>query len=137
MPCGLKIAGATYQKLETKMFCDYIGKSMEVYIDDMFVKSKKKNDHLSDLNTTFQVLRCYQMRLNAAKCTFGVSSDKFLGFLVNYRGIEVNPEKTKELRNIRAPTTVKEMQMFRQMPPFLSGLERAKSSNGQKNATWP
>ena len=85
MPFGLKNAEATYQRLVTKMFRKHIGKSMEVYVDDMLVKSKKKDNHLSDLNTTFQVLRRYQMKLNPAKCTFGVSSGKFLEFLVNYR----------------------------------------------------
>ena len=68
---GLKNVGATYQMLVTKMFREHIGKSMEVYVDDMLVKRKKKDNHLSDLNTTFQVLRHYQMKLNPAKCTLG------------------------------------------------------------------
>ena len=100
MPFGLKNAGATYQRLVTKMFREHIGKSMEVYVDDMLVKSKKKEDHLSDLGVTFQVLQKYRMKLNATKCTFGVCSGKFLGFLVNYRGIEANPEKISALLNI-------------------------------------
>lgn len=92
------------------MFRDHIGKSMEVYVDDMLVKSTKKENHISDLETTFQVFRKYKIKLNTAKCTFKVSSDKFLRFLVNYRGIEANLEKIEALRNVRAPTTVKKMQ---------------------------
>lgn len=68
---------------------------MKVYVDDMLVKSKKKEDHISDLSTTFEVLQKYKMKFNAAKCSFGVSLGKFLGFLINYRGIKVNLEKLK------------------------------------------
>lgn len=92
------------------MFRNHIRKSMEISLNDMLVKSRKKEDHISDLDTTFQVLRCYKIKLNALKCSFGVSSGNFLGFLVNYRGLEANPEKIEALQNIRAPTTVKEMQ---------------------------
>lgn len=83
MSFSLKNAGATYQRLVTKMFRDEIGKSMEVYVDDILVKSKKGTNHISDLSKTFQILRHYKIKLNIAKCTFGVSSSKFLGFLVN------------------------------------------------------
>ena len=69
------------------MFRNEIGKSMEVYVDDMLVKSRRVADHISDLKKTFEILRHYQMKLNTAKCTFGVSSGKFLGFMVNHRGI--------------------------------------------------
>jgi hypothetical protein len=64
-----------------------------VYVDDMLVKSLKSEDHLADLEETFSVLRRYKMRLNPAKCAFGVSSGKFLGFMVSHRGIEANPKK--------------------------------------------
>uniref|UniRef100_A0A2N9J111 RNA-directed DNA polymerase n=1 Tax=Fagus sylvatica TaxID=28930 RepID=A0A2N9J111_FAGSY len=80
MPFGLKNAGATYQRLVNKMFHDQIGRNVEVYVDDMLVKSKKDDDHLADLKETFQALRRYSMKLNPAKCVFGVSSGKFLGF---------------------------------------------------------
>ena len=83
---------------------------MEVYVDDMLVKSKKAEDHLGHLEEMFQVLRRYHMKLNPLKCSFGVSSGKFLGFIVNARGIEANPEKVQALLNIKAPTTRKEMQ---------------------------
>ena len=68
---------------------------MEVYVDDMLVKSKKAKLHLDNLRETFNTLRKYQMRLNPMKCIFEVSSGKFLGFMVSQRGIEANPEKVK------------------------------------------
>ena len=112
MPFGLKNAGATYQRLVTKMFRNEIGKSMEVYVDDMLVKRKLGVDHVSDLDKTFQILRHYKMKLNAAKCAFGISSSKFLGFMVNNRGIEANPEKIQALLNIKPPKNLKEMQIL-------------------------
>ena len=65
------------------MFYRQIGRNMEVYVDDMLVKSKKVEQHLEDLRETFDILRKYQMRLNPAKCVLGVSSGKFLGFMVS------------------------------------------------------
>ena len=70
---------------------------MEIYVDDMLVKSKKGEQHLDDLKETFDILRKYQMRLNPTKCVFGVSSGKFLGFMVSQRGIEAKPKKVKLL----------------------------------------
>ena len=75
------------------MFRDEIGKSMEVYVDDMLVKSKKVADYIVDLGKTFEILRHYKMKLNIAKCTLGVSSGIFLGFMVNHQDKEANPEK--------------------------------------------
>lgn len=80
---------ATYQRLVTKMFQEEIRKSMEVYVDDIPEKRNKAADHISNLSKTFEILRHYKMMLNAAKCTFRVSSGKFLGFMVNHRCIEV------------------------------------------------
>lgn len=79
------------------MFRYEIGKSMEVYVDDMLVKSKKGANHVSKLDKTFGILRHYKMKLNAVKCTFGASSRKFLGFMVNHRGIEGNLKKIQAL----------------------------------------
>uniref|UniRef100_A0A2N9G1W1 Uncharacterized protein n=1 Tax=Fagus sylvatica TaxID=28930 RepID=A0A2N9G1W1_FAGSY len=110
MPFGLKNAGATYQRLVNKMFHDQIGRNVEVYVDDMLVKSKKDDNHLADLRETFQALRKYNMKLNPAKCVFGVSSGKFLGFMVSQRGIEANPDKIKAILEMSPPKTVKEVQ---------------------------
>uniref|UniRef100_A0A2N9FDC4 Uncharacterized protein n=1 Tax=Fagus sylvatica TaxID=28930 RepID=A0A2N9FDC4_FAGSY len=110
MPFGLKNAGATYQRLVNKMFHDQIERNVEVYVDDMLVKSKENEDHLTDLKETFQALRTYNMKLNPEKCAFGVSSGKFLGFMVSQRGIEANPDKIKAILEMSPPTTVKEVQ---------------------------
>ena len=80
MPFGLKKAEATYQRLVNEMFSKQIGRNMEVYVDDMLVKSKEESTHLDDLRETFTTLRQYQMKLNPSKCAFGVASGKFLGF---------------------------------------------------------
>ena len=93
MPFRLKNARAIYQRLVNKMFSKQIGRNMEVYMNDMLVKSKEKLAHLDDLKETFATLRQYQMKLKPTKCAFGVASGKFLGFMVSQRGIEANPEK--------------------------------------------
>ena len=92
------------------MFSRQIGRNMEVYVDDMLVKSKKAEQHLDDLKETFDILRKYQMRLNPAKCVFEVSSSKFLGFMVSQRGIEANLEKVKATLDMMSPRSVKEVQ---------------------------
>ena len=93
MSFRLKNAGATYQRLMNKMFARQIGRNVQVYVDDMLVKSIQEDDHLDDLKETFDTLRSYNMKLNPSKCTFRVTARKFLGFMVSQRGIEVNPDK--------------------------------------------
>ncbi|GLU17503.1 hypothetical protein SLE2022_338670 [Rubroshorea leprosula] len=110
MPFGLKNAGATYQKMVTIVFHAQIGKNLEVYVDDIVVKSLKAEDHLADLDETFNNLRKNRMRLNPAKCIFGVESGKFLGFMVSRRGIEVNPEKIRAIAEMEPPKSVKDIQ---------------------------
>ncbi|NCG69415.1 hypothetical protein GWJ21_16645, partial [Bacillus coagulans] len=110
MPFGLKNAGATYQRMMTRMFEPQLGKSMEVYIDDMVVKSKVIAGHIGDLRDVFEILRGHRLRLNASKCSFGVGSSKFLGYMVTHRGIEVNPDQIKAINNLRAPRNPKEIQ---------------------------
>uniref|UniRef100_A0A2N9HTB0 Uncharacterized protein n=1 Tax=Fagus sylvatica TaxID=28930 RepID=A0A2N9HTB0_FAGSY len=110
MPFGLKNAGATYQRLMNRMFHDQIGRNVEVYVDDMLVKSKEEDGHLDDLRETFQTLRKYQMKLNPSKCAFGVYSGKFLGFMVSQRGIEANPDKIKAILEMQPPKNTKEVQ---------------------------
>ena len=110
MPFGLKNAGATYQRLVTRMFQKQIGMSMEVYIDDMLVKSTTSKLHIAHLSEAFQILREYNIKLNPSKCAFGVSAKKFLGFIVNNRGIEANPEKIKVVLDMPPPSSIKEVQ---------------------------
>ena len=92
MPFGLKNAGFTYQRMMTKMFESQLGKNIKIYIDDMVVKSKMVSEHLEDLRTIFEILRNHKLLLNASKCSFGMGLGKFLGYMVTYRGIEVNPD---------------------------------------------
>ena len=110
MPFGLKKVRATYQRLVNKMFNKLIGRNMEVYVDDMLVKSKEEQAHLDDLRETFTTLKQYQMKLNPGKCFFRVASGKFLGFMVSQRGIEANPKKVQAIINMASPKTVKEVQ---------------------------
>ena len=86
MPFELKNAGTTYQRLMNRMFAPQIGRNVQVYVDDMLVKSRREEDHLEDLRVTFDTLRSYNMKLNQGKCAFGVTAGKFLGFMVSQRG---------------------------------------------------
>ncbi|RVW51966.1 Transposon Ty3-I Gag-Pol polyprotein [Vitis vinifera] len=86
MPFELKNAGTTYQRLMTKIFKPLVGCTMEVYIDDILVKIKTREEHTLHLQEVFHLLRKYGMKLNPSKCAFGESADKFLGFMVNQRG---------------------------------------------------
>ena len=90
MPFDLKNVGDTYQWMITRMFRDKIRLTVEVYIDDMVVKSKKELGHINDLREVFEVLRRHKLRLNADKCAFGVGASKFLGYIITHQGIEVN-----------------------------------------------
>ena len=92
------------------MFESQLGKNLEIYIDDMVVKSKIVSEHLGDLRAIFQILRKYKLRLNASKCSFSVGSGKFLGYMVTHKGIEVNPDQIKAIINLRYPRNPKEVQ---------------------------
>ena len=83
MSFGLKNAGAIYQRLLNKMFAQQIGWNMEVYIDDMLIKSARETSHLEDLQETFDTFCLYDMKLNPSKCVFGMASGKFLSFMVS------------------------------------------------------
>ena len=109
MPFGLKNVGATYQRLVNRMFQKQIGTSMEVYIDDILVKSTTAELHIAHLSKAFQILREYSMKLNPAKCAFRVSAGKFIGVIVNNRGIEANPDKIRVVLNMPPPSSIKEV----------------------------
>ena len=110
MSFGLKNVEATYQLLVNMMFKEQIGKTMQVYMDNMLVKSKATVDHVAHIFDTFVVLRKYRMKLNLLKCAFGVAFGKFLGFMVNHRGIKANPKKIQALTDMRSPSKTKEVQ---------------------------
>nr|CAN71017.1 hypothetical protein VITISV_008564 [Vitis vinifera] len=101
MPFGLKNVGATYQRLMTKIFKPLVGHTVEVYIDDIVVKSKTREEHVLHLQEVFHLLRKYGMKLNPSKCAFGVSAGKFLGFMVSQRGIEEQKGITAHHRQAR------------------------------------
>ena len=110
MPFGLKNVGFTYQRMMTKMFESQMGKNIEVYINDMVVKSKKVSEHIGDLTNIFKILRGHKLRLNASKCSFGVGLGKFLDYMVTHRGIEVNPDQVKAINSLQPPRNPKEVQ---------------------------
>ena len=109
MPFGLKNAGSTYQRMITKIFEPQLSKIVEVYIDDMVVKSKLVSEHPANLVNIFEILRRHKLRLNASKCSFGVGSGKFLGYMVTHRGIEVNPDQIRAINSLQPPWNPKEV----------------------------
>ncbi|KAL0404303.1 UNVERIFIED_CONTAM: hypothetical protein Sradi_2071100 [Sesamum radiatum] len=118
---------------------------MEVYVDDMLVKSKEAHHHVEDLHETLAVLRKYQLKLNPGKCAFGVSGGRFLGFMVTQRGIEANPDKIKAILNMGPPTNINEVQRLTERIAALSrfisksvekGLPFFKTLRKVKNFEW-
>ena len=112
MPFGLKNDNATYQKAMNAIFHDMLGHHMEIYIDDIVVKSKKATEHVNHLRKSFKRMRLHQLKLNPLKCAFGVQAGNFLGFLIHQRGIEVNQNKVKTIISTKAPQNKKEVQKF-------------------------
>ena len=92
------------------MFESQLGKNIKIYIDDIVMKSKMVSEHLRDLRAIFEILKKYNLRLNASKCSLGVGSGKFLGYMVTHRRIEVNPDQIKAINNLRSPRNPKEVQ---------------------------
>ena len=120
MSFGLKNTRSTYQRMMMKMFESQMGKNIEVYIDDMVVKSKIVSEHIRDLANIFKILRGHKLRLNAFKCSFGVGSDKFLSYMVTRRGIEVNPDQVRAINNLQPPRNPKEVQKLTGMTAALN-----------------
>ena len=92
-----------------RMFESQLGKNIEIYIDDMVVKTKLESEHVNDLRNIFKILRRHKLRLNASKCSFGVGSRKFLGYMVTHRGIEVNLDQIRAINNLQPPRNPKEV----------------------------
>jgi hypothetical protein len=115
MTFGLKNAGATYQRVMNLIFHGLLGNTVEVYIDDIVVKSAEFSSHIADLKTlrkAFDKKRRYGLKMNPHKCAFGVSASKFLGFIIHEHGIEIDPDRIKSIRNVGPPTCKVEMQKF-------------------------
>jgi hypothetical protein len=100
MPFGLRNTGATYQRCMNHVFGEHIGRTVEAYVDDIVVKTRKASDLLSDLEVTFECLRAKGVKLNPEKCVFGVPQGMLLGFIVSERGIKANPEKIAVVTNM-------------------------------------
>ena len=105
MPFGLKIAGATYQRVMVTLLYDMMHKEIEVYVDDMIAKSRERENHSKNFRKLFERLRKYQLKLNLSKCTFGVTFEKLLGFIMSSNGIEVDLNKIKAIQNLLLPRT--------------------------------
>lgn len=93
----------------TKIFDEMLHDLVECYVDDLVVKTRRRDDHLHDLRRVFERLRQYKLKMNPMKCAFGVSSGKFLGFIVRYRGIEIDPDKIKAIRELPPPRNIREL----------------------------
>ena len=120
MPFWLKNAGSTYQKMMTRMFEPQLGKNIEVYIDNMVVKSKVVSKHMGNLGNIFEILRKHELRLNTSKCSFGMGSGKFLGYMVTHRGIKVNPDQIKAIKSLQPLRNPKEAQKLTRMTTALN-----------------
>jgi len=107
MPFGLKNVGATYQRLMDRILAPMLERNIQAYVDDMVITSKRKDQHIFDLEELFATIAQYNLKLNLDKCVFEVEAGKFLSFLLTERGIEANPDKCA-----RSPTNVKEVQQL-------------------------
>ena len=112
MPFGLKNAGAIYQRVATTLFHDLTHKEVEVYVDDIIVKSKDREGHILVLRKFFERIRYYKLRLNPKKCTFRVTTGKLLEFMVSQRGLEVDLDKIKAIVEMKPPRIEKEIRGF-------------------------
>ena len=104
----------------TRMFESQLGKNIKVYIDDMVVKSKLESEHVNDLGNIFEILRKHKLHLNASKCSFGVGSGKFLGYMITHHEIEVNPDQIKAINSLQPPRNPKEVQKLTGMTTALN-----------------
>jgi hypothetical protein len=107
---GLKNARATYQRAMNLIFHDLLGVLMEVYIDDLVIKSASFEGHLADLRVAFERMRKYNLKMNPLKCAFGVSAGKFLGFVVHEKGIEIDPKKVESINRVQEPRSKQDVQ---------------------------
>ena len=112
MPFRLKNAGITYQQTMTAIFHDMMHCGLEDYVDDIVVKSKRREEHAQILRRVFERCRAFKLRMNPLKCAFSGTSRKFLGFLVHSRGIDVDPVKVMAIATMKPPATVNELKSF-------------------------
>ncbi|GJY77624.1 reverse transcriptase domain-containing protein [Tanacetum coccineum] len=130
MPFGLKNAGATYQRLVDKAFDSQVGQNMEVYVDDLVIKSHTEEEMIRDINETFRTLRRINMKLNPKKCMFGAREGMFLGYMISPEGIKPCPDKTEVVLQLPSPRTIKEVQSLNGK---LASLNRFLSKSAEKS----
>ena len=129
IPFGPKSAQATYQRCVQNCLHTQIGRNVHAYVDDIVVKSRKKETLIDDLKETFDNLQVYKMMLNPYKCVFGVPAGKLLGFQVSDRGIEANPEKIKAITSLSKPACINDVQ---RLAGRIAALSRFSSHLGEK-----
>jgi hypothetical protein len=112
MTFGLKNAGATYQRAMNLIFHDLLGIIVEVYIDDIVVKSTGLDSHLADLHLAFERMCRFGLKMNRLKCVFRVSAGEFLGFIIHENDIEIDPKKIEVIQKVQAPTCKRDVQKF-------------------------
>ncbi|GJR36059.1 reverse transcriptase domain-containing protein [Tanacetum coccineum] len=130
MPFGLKNAGATYQRLVDKAFQRQIGRNLEVYVDDLVIKSRTEEEIIRDITETFKTLRQINMKLNPKKCSFGMQEGMFLGYKVNTDGLKVCPEKADAVLSLPSPRCLKDVQ---KLNGKLASLNRFLSKSAEKS----
>jgi len=109
MPFGLKNARATYQRAMNAIFHEHMRRTVECYVDDIAVKSRVKGDHITDLKTIFDIMRVHQLKMNPTKSFLGVTSGKFLGFVVTSIGIHLDPKKVRTIQEMQPPRNLREL----------------------------
>jgi hypothetical protein len=129
MPFGLRNAGATYQRCMQHVFGDHIGRTIEAYVDDIVVKTRKADDLVGDLSIAFSCLRANGVKLNPEKCVFGVPWGMLLGYIVSQRGIEANPEKVTTLERMGP---IRDLKGVQKVLGCLAALSRFISRLGKK-----
>nr|GEZ86529.1 reverse transcriptase domain-containing protein [Tanacetum cinerariifolium] len=130
MPFGLKNGGATYQRLMDKAFESQMGRNIEVYVDDLVVKSYTEAEMVRDIEETFQTLRKINMKLNPKKCSFGLAEGVFLGYVITPEGIKPCPDKTAAVIQLPSPQIIKEVQSLNGK---LASLNRFLSKSAEKS----
>ena len=109
MSFGLKNVEATFQRAMVTLFHDMMHKEIEVYVDDLIAKSQENESHIKNLQKKFERMRKFQLKLNPAKCTFGATFGKLMGFIVSRIGIEVDLDKIQAIQNLPPPQTQREV----------------------------
>ncbi|GKD60015.1 reverse transcriptase domain-containing protein [Tanacetum coccineum] len=130
MPFGLKNAGSTYQRLVDKAFQKQIGRNLEVYVDDLVIKSRTEEEVIRDITETFKTLRQINMKLNPKKCTFGMQEGMFLGYKVSTNGLRACPEKADAVLSLPSPRCIKDVQ---KLNGKLASLNRFLSKSAEKS----